>query len=496
MADDFPEPDPATSDRDWRFAFTRKSIAVPRDRLRRARQDSSEQRGGIPGDPMATTGSRTSRNVEYQGVKSALHERLIEELNRAGVLSLEDDAIENFVSEFVGDVLENEDWPLNESERQRLSEDLIEETLGTGPLAPLMGDPAVTDILVNRFDEVYVERFGRLELAEVRFHDEAHLIRIIQRIAARVGRHIDTSSPMVDARLPDGSRVNATLPPITIDGPTLSIRRFGRRRLNRADLLRLKMFSMQMVRFMELMVESRKNVVVSGGTGAGKSTLLGAIAEAIPDRERIITIEDAAELLLPQSHVVRMETRVANIEGRGKISQRELVVNALRMRPDRILVGEVRAGESLDMLQAMNTGHDGSLTTIHANSPRDALSRLETMVMMAGMELPSRAIREQAVSALDFIVQVRRYDDGKRRIEKIAEVVGMEQGTPQLQDIYVFKQTGRGSEGIIGDFVATGVIPRMIEELTERGVTVDKQDLFGRGDASLPGLSGNGGKRS
>ena len=337
--------------------------------------------------------------MEYHAIKGDLHERLIDELNEEGALSLEDGELKPRIDEFVERILETEDIPLNESERSRIASDLLEETLGTGPLAPLMADPAVTDILVNRFDEVFVERFGVLQQTEIRFQDDDHLIRIISRIASRVGRRIDTSTPMVDARLPDGSRVNATLPPITIDGPTLSIRRFGRKRLTRDDLLRLGMFSEPMDRFMETLVRNRKSIVVTGGTGSGKSTLLAAIAEAIPDRERIITIEDAAELMLTQAHVIRMETRAQNTDGKGAITQRDLVVNALRMRPDRVVMGEVRAGEALDMLQAMNTGHDGSLTTIHANSPRDAFSRLETMVMMAGMDLPSRAIREQAVSA-------------------------------------------------------------------------------------------------
>ena len=384
------------------------------------------------------------------------------------------------IDDFVSQLLENEDWPLNEVERTRIAEDLLEETLGTGPLAPLMADPAVTDILVNRFDHVYVERFGVLQETDVRFRDDEHLIRIIGRIASRVGRRIDTSAPMVDARLPDGSRVNATLPPVTIDGPTLSIRRFGRRRLSQVDLLRLGMFSDSMNRFLQALVRHRKSVVVTGGTGSGKSTLLGAIAEAIPEHERIITIEDAAELMLPQAHVIRMETRASNTEGKGEISQRDLVVNALRMRPDRIVMGEVRSAEALDMLQAMNTGHDGSLTTVHANSPRDAFARLETMVMMAGMELPSRAIREQAVSALNYIVHVRRYEDGIRRIERIAEVVGMEGQTPQLQDIFVFQQTGRSENRVLGAFQGTGIVPRIVDELDQHGVQEIDRGWFGR----------------
>ena len=474
--------DDPLSNNDSRKKFSRKLLEVPLDRLRTRRPSGDVSRANNAEESTSNVQRSTSRALEYQSVKGKLHERLIDEMNDQTVLAQPDEKLEKFVNDFVNDVLEQEDWPLNDSERQRLASDLIEETLGTGPLAVLMGDPAVTDILVNRYDSVYVERFGQLELTDVRFRDDEHLIRIIVRIAARVGRRIDTSSPLVDARLPDGSRVNATLPPVTIDGPTLSIRRFGRRRLTRQDLLRLGMFSPQMHRFMELIVKERMNIVVTGGTGSGKSTLLGAIAEAIPDRERIITIEDAAELLLSQHHVVRMETRASNIEGKGQITQRDLVVNALRMRPDRILMGEVRAGEALDMLQAMNTGHDGSLTTIHANSPRDAFARLETMVMMAGLELPSKAIREQAVSALNFIIHVRRFDDGVRRIERIAEVTGIENLTPQLQDLYVFHQSGRDANGIRGEFQATGIIPRIAEDLLARGVELPKQELFGRGN--------------
>ena len=355
-----------------RERLQRRSIEVPKDRLR----PSTPQQPGS--DESARKERRVNRNIEYQAVKGDLHERLIDELNRQGALTRADSELQALIEQFVQDVLSEEDWPLNETERKRLAGDLLEETLGTGPLAPLMADPAVTDILVNGYDRVFVERFGVLEETDVRFRDDEHLIRIIGRIASRVGRRIDTSSPMVDARLPDGSRVNATLPPVTIDGPTLSIRRFGRRRLTRADLLRLGMFSSMMDQFLEVVVRHQRSVIVTGGTGSGKSTLLGAIAEAIPDNERIITIEDAAELMLSQPHVIRMETRAANTEGRGTITQRELVVNALRMRPDRIVMGEVRAGEALDMLQAMNTGHDGSLTTIHFLDTRYCQRRWET----------------------------------------------------------------------------------------------------------------------
>ncbi|QDT59227.1 Putative conjugal transfer protein [Stieleria bergensis] len=461
--------------RSLRERLQNKSIEVPKDRLRVGRETSGPAEPNRSSEP-----KRINRNVEYQAIKGELHERLIDELNRQDALTQSDNELKPLIDEFVGEVLEQEDWPLNADERTRLATDLLEETLGTGPLAPLMADPAVTDILVNRYDNVFVERFGVLEETDIRFRDDEHLVRIISRIASRVGRRIDTSSPMVDARLPDGSRVNATLPPVTIDGPTLSIRRFGRRRLTRDNLIRLEMLSPTMGKFLQVIVQHRKSIIVTGGTGSGKSTLLGAIAESIPDRERVITIEDAAELMLNQQHVIRMETRAPNSEGKGKIDQRDLVVNALRMRPDRILMGEVRAGEALDMLQAMNTGHDGSLTTIHANSPRDAFARLETMVMMAGMDLPSQAIREHAVSAIDYIVHVRRYEDGVRRVQRIAEVVGIEGKTPQLQDIFVFKPTGRQENRIVGQYEPTGVVPRVVDELVARGVQEIDRSWFAR----------------
>lgn len=453
-----------------RQRLSRAMFSLPADRLRTPRPVS-----------VSSTAAQTRESSEkagpanYHGVKATLHARLLDEINDDEMVGESEETLAEKVRQFAERVLQEEDLPLNETERARLADDLQEETLGVGPLAPLMADPAVTDILVNRHDQVYVERFGRLEPVPVRFQDSQHLVRIIQRIAARVGRRIDESTPMVDARLPDGSRVNATLRAVTIDGPTLSIRRFGRKRLRRDDLMRLKMFSPEMMGFMETVVRHRRNLLVSGGTGAGKSTFLGAIAEAIPDSERIITIEDAAELILDQVHVIRMETRPANLEGQGRIAARELVINSLRMRPDRIIVGEVRGGEALDMLQAMNTGHDGSITTIHSNSPRDALARLETMVLMAGLDLPSRAIREQVVSALDFIIHVRRFDDGVRRVERISELTGMEETTPQLQDVFVFKQTGRRGRMIEGKFVATGVVPRIVHELRERGVEVPMQ---------------------
>ncbi|MEM1069755.1 MAG: CpaF family protein [Planctomycetota bacterium] len=425
--------------------------------------------------------------MSFASVKAVMHQQLLEDLDRRDQITANEAELSQLVTEFVTEALDRQNWPLNDSERGQLVDDLIEETIGVGPLAPLLADPAVTDILVNSSSKVFVERFGRLEETTVRFRDDEHLVRIIGRMAARVGRRIDESSPMVDARLPDGSRVNATLPPVTLDGPTLSIRRFGRRRLRSDDLLRLGMFNEDMREFLRYVIRGRVNVIVSGGTGSGKSTFLGAMAEAIPDSERIVTIEDAAELQLDQNHVVRMETRPPNIEGQGKIVARDLVINSLRMRPDRIVVGEVRGGEALDMLQAMNTGHDGSLTTIHANSPRDAMSRLETMVLMAGIDLPSRAIREQAVSAIDIVVQVKRYEDGVRRVQSISELVGMEENTPQLQEIFRFAPTGKVNRRITGAFESTGIVPITAQRLRGNDINVPMalfQPKGGRRDSS------------
>jgi pilus assembly protein CpaF len=410
--------------------------------------------------------------ADYLAVKGVLQERLLREIGDRNLFGLAESEVREAVQEFTARVLETENIPLNDDERSRLAEELTEETTGLGPLAPLMADPAITDILVNGPSQVWVERFGRLEHTGVRFRDHDQIVRVIERIAAGVGRRIDTASPMADLRLPDGSRVNATLPPVTIDGPTISIRRFGRKRLRRADLLGLEMMSRDMLAFLDLSVKFRTNVVISGGTGAGKSTLLGALSEAIPAHERVVTIEDTAELVLDQEHVVRMETRPPNIEGRGRITARDLVANSLRMRPDRIIVGEVRGGEALDMLQAMNTGHDGGLTTVHSNSPRDALSRLETMVLMAGIELPSRAIREQITSAIQLLVHVRRFEDGVRRIETISEMKGMEGATPLLQDIFVFRRHGRQGRRLTGEFQPTGIVPHYIEDLRQRGTEV------------------------
>ena len=461
-----------------RARFTRTMTTDVAARLKNEERDASYRMS--PREEGPQVGNR-SPNVDFLSIKARLHSRLLDEIGERAMYGSSEEAIATAVQDFVMRILQTEDIPLNATERERLADELTEETLGLGPLAPLMADPAVTDILVNGADKIWVERFGRLSRTDVRFRDNEHDLRVIERIAARVGRRIDVASPMVDVRLPDGSRVNATVPPVSLDGPTISIRRFGRQRLRRSDLLRLGMLSQGMLDFLEQAVLARKNILISGGTGAGKSTLLGALAESIPETERIVTIEDTAELILDQEHVVRLETRPPNIEGRGVITARDLVVNSLRMRPDRIIVGECRSAEALDMLQAMNTGHDGGMTTVHANAPRDALNRLETMVLMAGIELPSRAIREQIVSALHFVVHTRRFDDGVRRVESVAEITGMESGTPLLQDIFRFTQTGRANRKIVGSFQPTGIVPKLMHELRDKGIDVSLA-LFQRPD--------------
>ncbi|MEO0650969.1 MAG: CpaF family protein [Planctomycetota bacterium] len=447
-----------------------------RDSLRRRTPSPFDRSRRPTGQAVAPAASEPAASSFVQ-VKAALQRRLFERLARGGAERGGEEGVRTEVEAFVDEVLAEGTLALNASERTRLADELVEEALGVGPLAPLMADPAVTDILVNGPNAVYVERFGRLEPAPVRFRDAEHIRRLIERLAARMGRRIDQGWPMVDLRLPDGSRVNATLPPVSIDSPTLSIRRFGTTRLRAPDLVEREMFSEPMARLFEAAVRARASILVSGGTGAGKSTLLGAIAESIPGDERILTIEDTAELQLDQRHVVRLETRPANVEGQGTVSTRHLVVNALRMRPSRILIGEVRGAEALDMLQAMNTGHEGGLTTIHANSPRDALSRLETMVLMAGLELPSRAIREQIASALQFVVHVRRFEDGVRRVASVAEVTGLEGPTILLQEIFRYESTGHDGRRLRGDFRPTGTVPRFVEQRRRSGEELSS-DLF------------------
>jgi pilus assembly protein CpaF len=449
-------------------ALRRRLRGVKTDEIRGWQRSPAAQTTVADAKP---AGSAPSRKGSL-ALKADLQARLLEEISRRGLLAADDETIAEAIEDFARPLLAEDELALNEAERDRLVEELVEETLGVGPLAPLLADPAVTDVLVNGPDAVYVERFGRLESTPVRFRDSAHLLHVMERIAARVGRRIDAASPMADLRLPDGSRVNATVPPASPDGPTLSIRRFGRRRLRATELQKLGAFSEAMGAFLGTAVRHRLNVLISGGTGAGKSTLLGALAESIGATERVVTIEDTLELSLDQANWVRLEARPANVEGRGRITARELVINSLRMRPDRLIVGEVRGGEALDMLQAMNTGHDGSLTTVHANSPRDALARVETMVLMAGMDLPSRAIREQIVSALDLIVHVERFEDGVRRIATVAEVVGLEGNTPLLQDLFCFERRGLERGRVRGDFLATGIVPRCATEIRRRGTEI------------------------
>ena len=460
-----------------------ESVPAPADdirrRLRRALSGQAAERLVRPQARQSGVPRGEPRTTDFVHIKAQLQTRLLEEIGDNHLLAAGEREIESMVQGFVDRVLDSEELPLNEGERTRLADELIAETVGIGPLAPLMADPAVTDILVNGPESVYVERYGQLERTNIRFQDAEHIIRVIERIASRVGRRIDHASPMVDLRLPDGSRVNATIPPVSVDHPTLSIRRFGVQRLRAADLVRLGMMTEEMAQFLAVVVRGRQSILISGGTGAGKSTLLGALAESIPHGERIITIEDTAELKLDQEHVVRLETRPPNVEGRGRITARDLVINSLRMRPTRIIVGEVRGGEAIDMLQALNTGHEGGMSTIHANSTRDALSRLETMVLMAGMDLPSRAIREQIASAIALIIQVHRFEDGVRRVARISEVTGMEGETLQVQDIIQFERRGLRGRRIDGDFRATGIVPRVVEKLRTQSLPVSLQ-LFSR----------------
>ncbi len=369
------------------------------------------------------------------------------------------------------DLCQSEKGLLNSNEQERLMDEVMDETFGLGPLEALLKDPGITDILVNRFDRVYVERKGRIELAETRFRDNQHLRQIIDRIVAQVGRRIDEISPMADARLSDGSRVNAIIPPLALDGPAMSIRRFGAKPMSAEDLMVHGAFPPDVLQFLAAAVKARCNIVISGGTGSGKTTLLNCLSRYIPSDERVLTIEDAAELQLQQLHVVRLETRPPNIEGKGEVTQRDLVRNALRMRPDRIVIGEVRSGEALDMLQAMNTGHEGSMTTIHANAPRDAISRLEVMIAMAGFDIPVRAIRQQISSAVQLVIQARRLTGGKRKITCVSEITGMEGEQIQMQQIFTFEQTGVSADGhATGDFVATGIRPKCMERIEHRGI--------------------------
>ena len=409
----------------------------------------------------------------YQDLKERFHHEILDRVDLDRMQRLPPERLRVEIGALVEQMIGEQSVALNDGERLALVREIQNEMLGLGPLEPLLADPTISDILVNTHRTVYVERRGKLELTPVVFANDAHLLKIIDKIVSRVGRRVDESSPMVDARLPDGSRVNAIIPPLALDGPTLSIRRFGVRTLDMDDLLDSESISPGMAELLKGAVKARLNMLISGGTGSGKTTLLNALSQYIPPEERIVTIEDAAELQLLQPHVVRLETRPANIEGRGEITQRELVKNALRMRPDRIVVGEVRGSEVLDMLQAMNTGHDGSLTTIHANSPRDALHRLETLMLMSGVNLPNRVMREQISAALDVIIHVTRFSDGSRRVIAVSEIVGMEQDVVAMQDIFIFRKTGLSDEGkVLGHFEATGIRPKFADQLKLAGVNV------------------------
>jgi pilus assembly protein CpaF len=407
----------------------------------------------------------------YQELKSTIHRRLIDRLDLSTVSDLTPEQLSGVIKTVVENMIAQEGIPLSRPERDRLAIEIQHETMGLGPLEPLLSDPEITDILVNGSGGVYVERHGKISKTDVAFKDDEHLMSIIERIVSKVGRRVDEASPLVDARLADGSRVNVIIPPLAIDGPAVSIRRFGVKPLRMENLLANGTLTQEMASAFEAMVKARLNVIVSGGTGAGKTTLLNILSASIPDDERIITVEDAAELILQQEHTVRLETRPPNIEGKGAVTQRDLVRNALRMRPDRIIVGEVRGGEALDMLQAMNTGHDGSISTIHANTPRDALSRIETMVLMAGFDLPTKAIREQISSALNLVIQVSRMSDGSRKIVNVSEVTGMEGDVVVMQDIFVYEKRGVDREGkVLGDFRATGVRPKFLDVVHAAGI--------------------------
>ena len=429
----------------------------------------------VPLPGLLPDGDRLTR---LYGIKNRIHSRLVERLNLEGLEALDRQYVEEEIRKAIGVLMEEEPIPLNREERARLIRDLEFEILGFGPLEPLLRDPSISDILVNRFDQVYLEKQGKLEPVNVRFEDNAHLLKIINKIVSNVGRRIDESSPMVDARLPDGSRVNAVIPPLALDGPMLSIRRFAVNRPSMETLIENGSISPEIALVLKAVVKGKVNILISGGTGSGKTTLLNILSGFIPENERIITIEDSAELQLQQDHVCRMETRPPNIEGKGEVAQRDLVRNSLRMRPDRIVVGEVRGVEVMDMLQAMNTGHEGSMTTVHANSVRDALIRLETMISLSGFTIQEKAMRQMISSALNIILQLARHSDGKRRLIAVSEITGMESGVISMQDVFCFERQGIGAGGeILGKFFATGVRPKFADRCRLFGAPIP-DELF------------------
>jgi pilus assembly protein CpaF len=449
--------------------------------------------------PLAEGAARPDQGMSMEEVRGRIHRKLLERLNLSNLDGLTREEASAAIRPEIQHLLSREGVALNQTERDKLTQQVLDEIFGLGPLEPLMADPDISDILVNTYNQVIIEREGRLEHTKVRFRDDRHLLQIIDRIVSAVGRRIDDSSPMVDARLPDGSRVNAIIPPLALDGPHLSIRKFKRDTLEGEDLLRNRSLTEPMLEFLRGVVQARLNVLICGGTGAGKTTLLNILSSYVSPSERIVTIEDSAELQLRQPLVVRLETRPANIEGKGEVPQRLLLVNSLRMRPDRIVVGEVRGAEAVDMLQAMNTGHDGSLTTLHANSPRDALSRLETMISMANLRVPERAMRQQIASAIHVVVQVSRLPDGARKITSISEIEGMEGEVITMQEIFTFERQGLAEDGtVLGRFRSTGIRPKCADRLRAAGINLGEL-LFSDGamnsredDGGLRPLTGDG----
>ena len=421
--------------------------------------------------PAPARSAENSKSADYETLKRRIHNKLVDKLDLTKVGDLQGDVLRREIRLVVEHLCDNEDTLLNRSERDRLIEEVLDETLGFGPLELLLKDPSISDILINGPKQIYVERRGKLERTSVEFRDNRHLLQIIDRIVSKVGRRVDEVCPMVDARLPDGSRVNAIIPPLALDGAAVSIRRFGANPLKLEDLLNYKAFTPEMVMLLEGAIKARLNIIIAGGTGSGKTTLLNTLSSFIPNSDRIVTIEDAAELQLQQDHVVRLETRPPNIEGKGAITATDLVRNALRMRPERIIIGECRGPETLDMLQAMNTGHDGSLTTLHANTPRDAIARMETMIMMSGFDLPIKAMRQQIASAVHLLIQANRLQGGSRRVTHITEIVGMEQDTIVMQDIYKYVQEGIDETSRArGYFESTGIRPAFMSKLEACGV--------------------------
>jgi pilus assembly protein CpaF len=446
----------------------------------RERLQGSGKRGGVSRGGAVSSGDRAgdaNRSVnrdDYQNLKSHIHRNLISRLDLTRLDKIQPTVLKDEITRITEDMIIQEAIPLSVVERERLVSEVRDELFGLGPLEPLLNDPTISDILVNNYDRVFVERRGKIEKTDVIFKDDEHLLQIIDRIVSRVGRRIDESSPMVDARLPDGSRVNAIIPPLAIDGPSLSIRRFGTIKISMDELIRFGTVTPGIAFVLEGCVKARLNILISGGTGAGKTTLLNVLSSYIPSDERIITIEDSAELQLQQEHVVRLETRPPNIESKGEVTQRELVRNSLRMRPDRIVVGEVRGDEAIDMLQAMNTGHDGSLTTVHANTPRDALARLETMISMAGLNLSDKAMRQQTASAINLVVQATRLSDGSRKVTYVTEITGMEGEIVAMQDIFVFERTGVDANGrVLGAHRPTGIRPKFADRLRRYGYNLN-----------------------